>query len=301
MEKLIDLHVHTTASDGILTPTEVVKKAKKLGLSAIGIADHDTIGGVKEAMTAGKKFGLEVVPGVEITNYWSQQGRREFHTLGYYVDLDSELLNSTLNHYQQVRVKRAEKIVEKLQDLGFAITYQQVKKLAKGAIGRPHLARAVISNKHNKQLLNKAFGKMPDISEFIGAYIIPGKPAYVEKAGMEPDETINLIHQSQGIAVLAHLGWNLKIGEEETVKQFVDWGIDGLETIHGKKTKEESLECIGYFSSLAKKYDLLITGGSDFHGEWEGEPGAGLGLLNWDIKIPYELLEKLKKKAKISK
>ena len=98
---------------------------------------------------------------------------------------------------------------------------------------------------------------------------------------------------------MAHLGWNLKIGEEETAKQFVDWGVDGLETIHGKKTKEESLECIKYFSGLAKKYNLLITGGSDFHGEWEGEPGAGLGLLNWDIKIPYQLLEKLKKKARI--
>lgn len=297
MEKLIDLHVHTTASDGIFTPTEVVKKAKNLCLSAIGIADHDTIGGVKEAMTAGKKFGLEVVPGVEITSYWGEQNKREFHILGYCFDLKSKLLNSTLDHYQQVREARARKVVERFQNLGFMITYERVKQLAKGAIGRPHLARAVLENKKNKKLLTQTFGKTPDFQEFFQAYLVPSKPAYVEKAGIEPEETIKLIHKCKGIAILAHLGWDLTISEEETVKQFVDWSVDGLETIHGRETKEETLECIDYFSSLAKKYDLLITGGSDFHLEEKGKPG--LGLLNWNIKIPYELLEKLKKKAKI--
>jgi len=153
MQGQIDLHVHTTASDGVYTPTQIVKKAKELGLVAIGICDHDTIDAVKEALNAGKKFGIEVVPGVEITNYWSAKNRREFHTLGYFYDLDSKILNDTLRHFQQVRVERAKKIVKKLQNLGFAVTYPQVKKLAKGAIGRPHPARAVIENKKTRSFL----------------------------------------------------------------------------------------------------------------------------------------------------
>ncbi len=300
MKKIIDLHVHTIASDGLYTPTGIVEKAKKAGLSAIGIADHDTIDGIKEAISAGKKLGIEVVPSVEITSYWSKQNRREFHILGYYIDLNNKKLNSTLKQYQQRRIERGRKIVKKLKDSGFAISYQKVRTLAQGAIGRPHLARAVIENKENEKKLIKIFNKIPDISEFIGAYIVPGKPAYVDKAGLEPDETIKLIHQAKGLAILAHPGWSLKISEGEIIKQFVDWKIDGLEAIHGMRTKEESLKCIRYFSKLAKKYNLLITGGSDFHADRKEEPGESLGLLNWKIEIPYELLERIKEKLSTS-
>lgn len=296
MKNQIDLHVHTTASDGVFTPTAVIEKAKKANLTAVGIADHDTIDGLKEALSAGKRLKVEVVPGVEITNYWHEQNRREFHILGYYFDLKNSPLNQTLKHYQQVRIKRAEKITQKLQDLGFHLTYQRVRELAKGTIGRPHLARAVIENKKNEKALTKVFGHVPDISEFIEEYIIRNKPAYVEKAGLEPKETINLIHQAKGLAILAHPGWSVKIGEENVIKQFVNWGVDGLEAIHSRETREEALNCIRYFSNLAKKYELLITGGSDFHAEREEEPGAHLGLLNWQIKMPYELLEKMKEK-----
>jgi len=296
MKKLIDLHVHTTASDGIYTPAEVIRKAKEVGLAAIGVTDHDTINGVREAVRVGKKLGLEVVPGVEISSYWTEQERREFHILGYYVDLDSKLLNSTLNHYQQVRIERAKKIVKKLRNLGFSITYERVRKLARGAIGRPHLTRAVLENKENEKTLIEIFGKTPDFSEFIQTYIISGKPAYVEKAGMEPNETIKLIHECGGMAVLAHPGWNLEIGEERAIKQFIDWSIDGLEAIHGRGTEEESLKYIKYFSGLAEKHNLLITGGSDFHADRKNEPGTDLGLLSWNIEIPYALLEKLKEK-----
>jgi len=296
MKNQIDLHVHTTASDGVYSPTEVVKKAKEKGLVALGITDHDTINGLKEAILVGKKLGLEIVPGVEITTYWNEQDRREFHILGYYFNLESKLLNSILNHFQEVRIKRAEKIVKKLQGLNFIISYQDVRKLAKGTIGRPHLARAIIENKQNKRKLVKIFDKIPEISEFIEEYIILGKSAFVEKAGLEPKETIKLIHQNNGLAILAHPGWDLKAGEEGIIKQFIDWQVDGLEAIHSKKTKEDSLSCIQTFSSLAKKYSLLITGGSDFHADKKEEPGADLGLLNWNIKIPYELLGKMKKR-----
>lgn len=297
MKKLIDLHTHTTASDGLYSPADLVKKAKKVGLVALGIADHDSINGLSEAMLEGEKIGLEIVPGAEITTYWAEQNRREFHLLGYYMDLKGKILNSTLDYYQKVREERGKKIVAKLRKLGFVITYERVRELAGGAVGRPHLARAVLEEKRNEGKLKDIFGQMPNLSEFIRAYLIAGTPAYVEKAGMEPRETIDFIHQNKGVAILAHPGWDLKIGEEETIKQFADWGADGIEAIHGKETKEDALACIKYFSRLADKYNLLITGGSDFHADREGESGAGLGLLNWEIDISYELLEKLKSKS----
>lgn len=292
MKKLIDLHIHTTASDGVLIPAEVVKKAKKAGLAAIGITDHDCLAGLPEAFAAGRKFGLEIVPGAEISTYWSKQGRREFHVLGYYMDLKNQKIRSTLEFYQKVRQKRAEEIVKKLQEEGWRVSYEKVKELAAGAIGRPHLAQAVIANRENAKKLRGTFGGLPDTGEFIVAYLVKGKPAYVEKAGMEPEETIKLIHQAKGVAVLAHPGWDLKIGEEDVIKQFARWKVDGLEAIHGKETKEDCLKCIDYFSGLARKYGLLITGGSDFHKCSSG--GAGLGLLGWGIEIPYELLVRLK-------
>lgn len=295
MKKLIDLHVHSTASDGILSPKDLVRKAKEASLSAISLCDHDTVNGLKEAMSSGAKMNIEIVPGVEITSYWKEKDRKEFHILGYYMDLVSDNLISTLKYYQGVRGKRAKEIVARLKNCGFKITYERVRKLARGAIGRPHLARAVIENLDNREYLNQIFGKTPNIGEIIESYIIPGKPAYVEKAGMEPRETIEFIHKNKGLAVLAHPGWDIKIGDEDTIKQFVEWKIDGIEAIHSKRTKEESLECINYFLPLARKYDLLVTGGSDFHAEKKEEPGADIGLLSWGISIPYELLEKLKK------
>lgn len=294
MGKIIDLHTHTTASDGTLTPPQLAKKAKEVGLSALGIADHDNVGGINEAFLVGRSIDLEIVPSVEITAYWIERDRKEFHILGYYIDNKSKEVLDTFNYYQRVREERGQKIVTKLQELGYKITYEKVKELAGGAVGRPHLARAILGEKKNEPKLIKEFEQIPDMSTFIRRYLIAGTPAYVEKAGMEPKQTIDFIHKNKGVAILAHPGWDLKIGEEDIIKQFVDWGIDGLEAIHSKETKEDSLKCIDYFSGLAKKYNLLITGGSDFHAEKVDEPGADLGLINWNIKIPYELLDKLK-------
>lgn len=296
----IDLHVHTTASDGVHSPTEVVKMAKKIGLKALGVADHDTIDGLPEAMRAGKKYGVEIVPGVEITNYWSEQNRREFHILGYYCDSKNKKLNDTFKHYQQIRLERAKKIVQALQKLGWQVTFEQVQKIAGGAIGRPHPARAVLQNPANKTKLKKVFGKIPALGEFIEAYIIRGKPAYFPKAGLEPDETIALIHQAGGLAVLAHPGWNLKPDEEWVLKQLVVWKLDGIEVIHSKRSKKETLQTIRRYVPLAKKYNLLVTAGSDFHGSKPGEPGNELGMLKWQIEMPYELLEKMKEAVKIT-
>lgn len=297
MKKIIDLHTHTTASDGLYSPADLVKKAKEVGLSALGIADHDSINGIKEALSMGEKMDLEVIPSVEITAYWKARDRKEFHILSYYIDIKSREVIDTFSYYQRVREERGQKIVAKLQELGFSVSYEKVKELAGGTVGRPHLARAVLGEKKNEKKLKAIFGQIPDMSTFIQAYLITGKPAYIEKAGMEPPETINFIHRNKGVAVLAHPGWDLKIGEEDVIKQFADWGVDGIEAIHGKETKKDTLNCIQYFTGLAKKYHLLITGGSDFHADRESEPGADLGLLNWGIEIPYKLLESLKKRG----
>lgn len=294
MKNQIDLHVHTTASDGLHSPAEIVLMAKNLGLRAVGIADHDTVAGLKEALSAGKKHGIEVVPGVEITNYWGKRPRREFHTLGYFFHPRDKHLIDVLTRFQKVRQNRARKIVRNLGSLGYRVTFEEVQKIAGGAIGRPHPARAVINNEKNKKLLFERFGKIPSVSEFIEAYIIEGKPAFVEKAGLEPDETIKLIHRAGGLAVLAHPGWSLKTDEEATVKQLVGWGLDGLEAIHGKRTKKETLKSINRFRSLAVKHRLLITAGSDFHARAAREPGNELGLVSWQIPMPYELLKLMK-------
>jgi len=296
MKKLIDLHVHTTASDGDYSPEEIVKMAKDSGLSAIAISDHDSVSGIEKAIKSGKENQIEIVPAVELTTYWSEKNRKEFHILGYYFDYKNEELLSILNKCQKNREERAKKIIEKLNKLGFVIVYEDVDKLAKGSIGMPHVAEVVVKNPINQKKIFDDFGEILTIDKFIKIYMTIGKPAYTEKRAIEPFEAIDLIHKIGGVAVLAHPCWDVQIGDEFTIKQFVDWKVDGLEVIQGKETKEESLTYIEYFSSIAKKYNLLITGGSDFHSDKDNKPGGerGLGLQKWGIEISYEVLENMK-------
>lgn len=308
MSKLIDLHVHTTASDGDYSPEEIVKKAKDIGLSAIAIADHDSVAGIEKAIRAGNDLSvqagmdIEIIPAMELTTYWSKKDNKKFHILGYYFDYKNEELLSILEKCQRSREERAKKIVEKLNELGFVITYEKVDELAKGSIGMPHIAEVVIKNLENEEKFLNIFKKIPDVGEFIKGYLVIGKPAYTKKYAIEPFEAIDLIHKVGGVAVLAHPGWDIPFGDETIIKQFADWGIDGIEAIHGKETKEESEKYIKYFSEMAKKYNLIITGGSDFHSDKDGKPGGdrGLGLLKWDIEIPYEILEDLKSKKSLN-
>ncbi len=292
MENLIDLHVHTTASDGELSSKQVVEKAKEIGLSAISIVDHDNVNAIGSGRSWGKRLGIEVVPGLELTTYWREQNLREFHILGYFINYHSSLLLNTLAHFQKVRENRAYKMLEILESLGFVVDYDYLKKIAVGSIGRPHVARTVIENKKNWQKLREIFGKIPNFSEFIVEYIIPGKVAFVEKEGLEPKEAIGLIKKVGGLSVLAHPGYDVAFEEEKLLEQFAHWGLSGLEAIAPIGDKENTLQCIDFFSDQAKRLGLLITGGSDFH--YEGKPEAGMGLLKWGIKIPYSLLERLR-------
>lgn len=294
-EKFVDLQVHTTASDGKYTPTQVVKRAKKLGLSAIAVTDHDSVGGIWEALSAGEKFGIEVVPGIEFTCY---QDDEEYHMLGYFIDWRDKALAKKLALFRQGRKERARKVATKLQRIGYKVTYEDIRHLAGGLILRPHLAQAVIYNPENRKRLLQEFGQMPTIGQFINSYIKPGKPAYAKKPGFTPRGAIRFIHRLGGLAVVSHPGYNIKAGEEEKLRKLVKGGLDGIEVIYPyhpqniKKTKQ----VIDYFAKLGKKFSLLATGGSDYHGI-EGGKGE-IGLVDLPFRVPYEFLEKMKEKLK---
>jgi len=294
---LIDLHTHTTASDGLLKPQQLVKEAEKKGLSAIAVTDHDQVSGISRAKKAAQV--LEIVPGVELTTYLKSskgQDKKEFHILGYFIDYQSKRLKAGLEKFNQEREKRAGKIILKLEKLGFKINKDYLAEIAQGAVGRPHISQAVLNNRQNKALLKEKFTLIPNIGQFIRSFIIPGKPAYVEKFALSPKKAISLIHQVGGLAILAHPCWDVAVGDEGIIRRFKSWGIDGLEAIAPAKNIDQTKKHIAYFSKIADKHGLLITGGSDYHGFKEN--GAGLGLLNWGLQIPGEILKDLKKKLR---
>lgn len=291
-QTLIDLHVHTTASDGVLVPNQMVKKAKDFGLAALGICDHDSVDGLKEAICAGVRYRVEIIPGVELSCYWKEQNKREFHILGYFIDFEDKKFLERLAFFRQERAKRAKKSLKILRKLGYRAEWRRLLKLAKGSIGRPHLVKTVVQNPLNQKILRQKFGKIPSTKEFLEEYITPGKPAFVEKEGFEPKEAIDWIHKIGGIAVVAHPGFDIEIGDRKTLQILKNWGLDGLEVIAPIETIKRTQKSIKYFSKAAQEYDFLVTGGSDCHGI--EEVGAGMGMLEWSFKIEYQILENLK-------
>jgi predicted metal-dependent phosphoesterase TrpH len=186
----IDLHTHSSYSDGSLSPRQLVQLAKKQRLRAIALTDHDTVAGVEEALAAGKEFGVEVVPGVEIS---AQYPPGTMHILGYYIHASNPELLGALKKLQQARAARNPKIIERLQALGLEITINEVLDLSAGQVGRPHIARA---------LVNK--GYVSSIDEAFSRYLKKGAVAYAEKFRFPPAEAIGIIRRAGGIAVLAH-------------------------------------------------------------------------------------------------
>jgi len=273
----IDLHAHTTASDGSLTPRELVHLAKSEDLSAIAITDHDTMDGVEEGLNEGEKCGVEVVPGLEISVKFSG----EMHILGYYVDRNCEELREALKRLQQYRRERNPRIIQKLQELGLDITMAEAEQAAGGnVVGRPHIAQV---------LVNKGYTATPD--EAFDKYLEEGKPAYVSKEKLTPAEGIRLIARAKGIPVLAHpksLGlteWEL----DQLIESLKCEGLMGIEVYYSTHSEEET----ALYLKLARKHQLLLTGGSDFHGAPKPEIRLGKGL--GDLQVCEYLLEELKK------
>lgn len=277
-----DLHIHTSESDGALTPSQVVKAAHAAGLSTIAITDHDCVNGVTEALMAARLIELEVIPGIEFSCLFNNQ---EVHVLGYYIDVSNRDLRQEANYIARARRDRAEKIVKKLNKLGVDISFERVTDIAGGEIiGRPHIAKAMIE-KGYIQYLQQAFTK---------AYIDKDGKAYVERYKLTPDQAIELIHSAGGVAVIAHPGLCYRgVGlEEKDIKTILGYGLDGIEVFHSSHSDQQKV----YYEAITSKYDLLVTGGSDFHGGCKKE-GAEIG----SICLPHKYIKELKKRVMLYK
>ncbi len=277
---MIDLHVHTNASDGTKAPAEVVRLAAAKGLRAIAITDHDTVEGVAEAVAEGKAVGVEVVPGVEIS---ADFRRGILHILGYFVRTDDPALLESLGRLKQGREERTPKILSKLQRLSVDISVEEVNREAGcGVTGRPHIAK-VLARKHYVSSMQEAFDR----------YLRRGAAAYVEKLKLPPEDALQLIIQAGGLPVVAHPHTLLNdglAGLEEIIKDLIPLGLQGIEAFYPAHTADQTSR----FLNLAKKYDLAITGGTDYHGS--NKPDVELGVIPGQPPPPYELLERLKQR-----
>ncbi len=265
-----DFHLHTTASDGRLSPEKVVQLAAERGLEVIAITDHDTVAGVIAAVKAAESFPpLKVIPGVEIN---TDIPNGEVHILGYFIDYRSQELRQTLRRLRQARRRRAHKIVDKLAQLGIEVEWERVKKLAAGgSIGRPHIAQAMLEQGYISRL-QEAFNR------YIGRY----GPAYVERERLSPMGAVKLVAKAGGLPVLAHPAGIDNL--EELLEQLTAEGLVGLEAYYngyGQRT-------VKFLVNIADKHGLIITGGSDFHGF-----GGGNETPVGGIDIPSVCLEQL--------
>jgi predicted metal-dependent phosphoesterase TrpH len=276
----IDLHLHTTHSDGSLPPADVLTLAGKSGVTALAITDHDIVGGIPEAMDVGERLGIEVIPGVEIS---SRYGDGELHILGYFIDWKDAELNRRLATLRNSRHDRNPRIIEKLNELGLAVTYDEVRALAgTESVGRPHIARVLMSK-----------GYVASAKEAFDRYLSEGAAAYVPRDLPAPAEAITWIRAARGVAVLAHPTWVKESAEGlyRLCDKLKGEGLGGIEVHYSTHTAQQTAE----YLNIAKRLDLLVTGGSDFHGLTK--PDIEVGVGRGGLKVPEQLLGPLKKAA----
>lgn len=268
----VDLHIHTTVSDGADTPEEIVQKALAIGLEAIAISDHDSMSGVCPARAAARGTGLEVLPGVEMNSYYES---KEIHLLGYLIDPLNEQFAVKLQQLQLDRLQRAAKIIDKLAALDLRIDLERVLEIAGGgSVGRPHIAEAMVEA-----------GIVPNREAAFQKYIGSLGPAYVPRTRITPVEAVSLIKAAGGVPVLAHPGVS---GCSEIIPELQAAGLMGLEVYH---TNHKPL-MVDYYLKIARDYHLIVTGGSDYH-------GAGHGSCNQlgRATVSYQAVEQLKSRA----
>jgi hypothetical protein len=275
----IDLHTHSSASDGTLSPADLMKYAQAKGLEAIALTDHDTVEGLEEAIAAATSIGFEVVPGVEIS---AEYPEATLHILGYYMDFRNTQFLKSLAVLQDARANRNPKIVRKLQQMGLNISYEEIQQEAGGGqVGRPHFAQV---------LLKKGYVKTPQ--EAFDRYLKKGAPAYEEKFRFPVKDAITMIVDAGGIPVLSH-PFTLNCNGRELESNIEAWKAYGLQGIEAYYSEHDALQTKIYLE-LTRRYGLVITGGSDFHGETV--KGISLGTGKGNLNIPYSILEGLKKK-----
>ena len=280
----IDLHIHSSASDGTLSPSEILNRAQDLNLKAIAITDHDTVEGSRAVLRLGIPPTIEFLTGVEISaappQGFSVFG--SFHILGYAIQLDHPLLNDMLKKQQKARRDRNPEILKRLCGRGVNIDMEELlAEFPNGQLGRPHIAQLMV-RKRFVQSIDEAF------DEYIGK----GKPAYVEKFSLGSETAIDMIRQAGGVSVLAHPSI-LKIQNRETFEALMfslkKMGLRGLEVYYPGHTREDT----DFFADLSKRHGLLMTGGTDFHGAVN--PDIEMGAGNGNFRVPYELYENLLK------
>jgi predicted metal-dependent phosphoesterase TrpH len=278
----IDLHIHSTASDGSLTPADIIDHAQKLNLAAIAITDHDSVDGSKEALQIGIPPSLHFLTGVEISAAHPPffPGSGSFHILGYAIHLDNRDLNQALSKLQDARKNRNPEILKRLNKLGFRISLEEVnQEVGEGQLGRPHIAYA---------MLKKGF--VASINEAFDKYLGNAGPAYVDKDRIECEQAINIIRAAGGVPVLAHPAL-LNIDNDQNLdallQNLVKIGLAGIEVYYPGHSPRQ----IRQYTELAEKYGLLMTGGTDFHGSIT--PDTKMGSGNGDLFVPYTLYKEL--------
>lgn len=275
-ENRVDLHAHSTASDGTLSPTEIVQLARDSNLRAVALTDHDTVAGVPEALEAGKRLGVEVLPGIEISADYEDTGA---HILGYLVDPASPALQEVIDWFVAERETRNQAIVDKLADDGFPISLPELKaKFPHTMLGRPHIGQLLVEK-----------GCVGSVTEAMDRWLWDGQPYYVARQHLPAADAIRLINQAGGVAVIAHpleYGYDNE-GVERLIQTGHDLGAVGVECRYsGYTAQEEAL-----LESFARARDMVITGGSDFHGPRKPyRLGSGTGSL----RVYYQAVEQLK-------
>jgi predicted metal-dependent phosphoesterase TrpH len=253
--------MHSTASDGSRSPADVVRAAKRAGLAAIALTDHDTVGGLAEARAVGDELGIRIVNGVELS---AVEGESETHVLGLHLQ-DTGVLERGLEELREMRGRRAVTIVERLQALGVQITLDDVLlQSGQGAIGRPHVARALVAD-----------GWATDVRDAFDRYLGAGRPAFVAKDQLGMREAIAMVHAAGGLAVLAHPG---ATGTRERIEALAALGMDGVEVKHPSHSSQDTQR----LRALAEQLGLLPSGGSDWHGAAEGPRTIGMMRVHAD-------------------
>ena len=266
--KTADLHVHTIASDGAFSAERLLEEASRRGIAAVGITDHDSVDSLPAALGLFDRFGVEVVPGVEIS---VDVDDAELHLLGYYLDFQDRDFQLELAHLKKAREIRARAMLDKLDRLGFPLDLVQLLPgQMTGTIGRLHIAQALFRA-----------GYVGTLQEAFARYIGKKGPAYVPKPKLSKEEALAMILRLGGLPVLAHPG---NLDRDDLIPELVALGLKGLEAYYPSHTAEETRRYV----ELAKKFGLLLTGGSDCHGPNKGEVSMGT------ITVPYELVEKMK-------
>lgn len=274
MANYIDLHTHSTASDGVYAPAELLQHAHEAGLRILALTDHDSTEGLAEANGAAQRLGIDLIPGIELN---SDAGAREVHILGYLLEYQRPEFQTTLKILRDARVRRGERMVELLNEQGVHITWERVRELAQGAVGRPHIARAIMEA-----------GYVHSISEAFDKYIGNQSPAYVPRYKLTPEDAVRLINSANGLATMAHPITLPGLDElREWLPGLIAAGMVGLETYYGPYTEQE----VQALRALADEYDLIPTGGTDYHGpDIHPTPLGGR-------YVPAESVERLKAAA----